>query len=729
MSFLDTLMGKKENQTELEVYCEELDKRGIGPWASPLLEAKTLTILPFLKEVIDKKSTPLGTDEILMTVLTFYITDSYEEEFDSFFKRAKEMYDAILPLGQETDDAPKRVELYKKHFEPDGIFAHDLFQADFYNLFQDKVQYLLVMEKLVMEKSVISQQIPSIMEHALHNRQYFVQEPLFSNHLLSTIDTLKAVVVSGKDPKELFEFLTKQNQHRVGIYDVSEQNLEQIDDLLNSADCILEQLKSQCTMSDGKLQELQNCLQESALKLKNISKSQGLILEEKSQALQEIFKSELAKIVIEEKSQLAEEKDSLVQQIERAVQDKIANLNITFDAMDKNAISQLERIRKTGRMVEQQVKQVLSEHPQLESIVAEYTPITELITSLQKAEEIIATSEKREKPVSMQQGKNSSFTVIVDKEIPSDINHFFDTRIPYTSRFNEIMEKVEQEKENGVLFHQKFPTLLSMIMEDCSPYLWGPSGLGKTYMVEQAFRLLGLDYLPINKILEDYDIIGSMLPNGDYSSPLWYQSYKYGKGAFLDELDSSNSEATIVINSFTSNKKGSFYPFPNSEIVYRHPNFRIVAAGNTAGNGANDSYSDRKRLDESVQQRLMPLYLKPDSRVEERILADYPDWFEFVQNFRIATTNYAKDRDLLSAPGEVTTRDTDQIKLMKDHQSFTDDEILEYQFIEAKDNDYLGFLQSSLDSIYGENKELVSQPLYKKFVKKTNEIRKGKSNA
>jgi MoxR-like ATPase len=302
--------------------------------------------------------------------------------------------------------------------------------------------------------------------------------------------------------------------------------------------------------------------------------------------------------------------------------------------------------------------------------------------------------------------KNMGLTIISEKEIPKNINHFLDSRIPFESRFSEIKEKKEEKEALGEIYHEKFLTLIKMIMEDCNPYLWGNSGEGKTFMINQAFELLGLDYRPINKILKDYDIIGLTLPNGEYTNPLWYQCYKFGYGVFLDEFDRCSNKSKIVINSFTSNREGSFYSFPNQEIVYCHPNFRIVAAGNTS------------KLDEVVIQKFMPLHINEDSHIEKEILKNYPEWFEFVQNFRKAS--YVVERSLKLS--ELTTRDTSKIKQLKDNKSFSDEEIIDYEIIGNKNDNYLNSLVNILDKYYQNGNE-ESNNLYKIFKQKVKKIR------
>ena len=240
-----------------------------------------------------------------------------------------------------------------------------------------------------------------------------------------------------------------------------------------------------------------------------------------------------------------------------------------------------------------------------------------------------------------------------------------------------------------------FDDVLIAVMENSNPYLIGPSGCGKTFMVSQIARILGMDFIDIGYINEEYDILGFQTANGGYSRPNFYRCYKYGKIAFCDELDNGNSRATVKLNSFLSNLKDASYSFPNGENVRRHPNFRIIGAGNTDGNGADSNYNSREKIEESVQQIFTPIYIGYDNEVEKKILADYPDWYSFLVLFRMATDEWGRN-NYGDAPGIITTRDATRIKKYRDNNSFDMEKILEYEFIQTKDITYLAFIEDHI---------------------------------
>ena len=246
---------------------------------------------------------------------------------------------------------------------------------------------------------------------------------------------------------------------------------------------------------------------------------------------------------------------------------------------------------------------------------------------------------------------------------------------------------------------------------------------GKTFMVHQIQEILGLESIDIGYINEEYDILGFQTANGGYSRPNFYRCYKYGKIAFCDELDNGNSRATVKLNSFLSNNMHASYSFPNGENVKRHPNFRIVAAGNTTGNGADANYNSREKIEESVQQRFTPIFVNYDNAVEKAILAPYPSWFNFVVLFRDATNAWSKYSHT-SAPGIITTRDTARIRRYLDNKSFSASKILEYEFIQTKDAEYLAFLANEMKKATVNDKECTKLLSY--FCNRVDQIRSGK---
>ncbi|MBO7631558.1 MAG: AAA family ATPase, partial [Lachnospiraceae bacterium] len=300
-----------------------------------------------------------------------------------------------------------------------------------------------------------------------------------------------------------------------------------------------------------------------------------------------------------------------------------------------------------------------------------------------------------------------------------------DESIPFATRFAEAMKRKQMMMNRGVHFHKMFDDVITAVIENANPYMIGPSGCGKTFMVQQIAAILELESIDIGYINEEYDILGFQTANGGYSRPNFYRCYKYGKIAFCDELDNGNSRATVKLNSFLSNNKNAHYNFPNGERVARHPNFRIIAAGNTTGSGADINYNTREKIEESVQQRFTPIFVGYDNEVEKSILGNYNDWYEFVVAFRHATDAWSKHTHF-SAAGIITTRDVTRIRKYLDNRSFTPAKILEYEFVQTKDPEYLAFLAKEIGAEVKKNTYSdACRKIYAMFASRVTEIRSG----
>ena len=129
----------------------------------------------------------------------------------------------------------------------------------------------------------------------------------------------------------------------------------------------------------------------------------------------------------------------------------------------------------------------------------------------------------------------------------------------------------------------------------------------------------------------------------------------------------------------------------------RNPNFRILSAGNTKGTGKTLAHNTRQKMDESVMQRLTPIEISYDNRIEKQILIDYPGWYDFAINFRHAIESIPSEHGGdVNSIGTFTTRDAQSVKKYKDDDAMTDEQLIDYEIIENKDIDYLNQIKKKL---------------------------------
>ena len=139
--------------------------------------------------------------------------------------------------------------------------------------------------------------------------------------------------------------------------------------------------------------------------------------------------------------------------------------------------------------------------------------------------------------------------------------------------------------------------------------LVGPAGSGKTHLAHQVAEALGRPFASISCTagMSESSLQGWLIP-GDggsfqYLTSDFVRMYEEGGVFLFDEIDAADSNTLLFVNQALAN--GSFFlPIrKGSSVVKRHPDFVCMAAANTFGTGANQSYAGRERLDESTLDR------------------------------------------------------------------------------------------------------------------------------
>ena len=188
--------------------------------------------------------------------------------------------------------------------------------------------------------------------------------------------------------------------------------------------------------------------------------------------------------------------------------------------------------------------------------------------------------------------------------------------------------------ESGDVFCSDFDEICDYVAEGQPVYMWGAAGCGKSHTAEQIARRLGLDYYTQSQILFAHDVKGYGDANGAYVDTPFFKAFTNGGLFFIDEMDASAAEALVVLNTAIANRR---YDFPVIGNVEAHPNFRIVAAGNTALTGADVEYVARSVQDASTVNRFSFFEMKYEKNVELPIMCrGDKELYEFIVDLRQA---------------------------------------------------------------------------------------------
>jgi MoxR-like ATPase len=194
------------------------------------------------------------------------------------------------------------------------------------------------------------------------------------------------------------------------------------------------------------------------------------------------------------------------------------------------------------------------------------------------------------------------------------------TRITITE-LKEILgvidEVVEDADDGSPIRHIKFDSIKAILeLGDMPVYLYGPAGSGKNVICKQLADEMGLPFYYTNCVLTKYDLVGYGDANGKYVPTAFFKAFTEGGVFMLDEFDASDESAAITLNAALANR---YFDFPVIGNVEAHPNFRIIACGNTCGRGADEEYTGRNCLDAATLDRFTVVKIDYDERVEKRI--------------------------------------------------------------------------------------------------------------
>lgn len=181
--------------------------------------------------------------------------------------------------------------------------------------------------------------------------------------------------------------------------------------------------------------------------------------------------------------------------------------------------------------------------------------------------------------------------------------------------------------------HEMYETVLNMVNMDIPVYLTGKAGTGKNVICKQVAEALGLEFYFTNAVTQEYKLTGFIDANGKYHNTQFYDAFTKGGLFFLDEMDASVPETLVILNAAIANR---YFDFPCGRIE-AHPNFRIIAAGNTFGTGADINYTGRYSLDRASLDRFAVVKIDYSPAIEEAIADGDNELIQFCRAFREAT--------------------------------------------------------------------------------------------
>lgn len=236
--------------------------------------------------------------------------------------------------------------------------------------------------------------------------------------------------------------------------------------------------------------------------------------------------------------------------------------------------------------------------------------------------------------------------------------------------------------------HEKFERVIKYVANDKPVFLTGPAGTGKNVLCKQVAKALGLNFYFTNAVTQEYQLKGFTDAMGNYQETQFYKAFKNGGVFMLDEMDASIPEVLVILNAAIANR---YFDFPAPiGYVEAHPDFRVIAAGNTYGTGASYEYVGRNQLDAASLNRFAVVKVDYSETIENNVAGGDIKLADFCRAFRKA----AKDAGQQVV---VSYRNIEMIATMS--QIMELDEVLEDCLIKGMEKDDLNIIINSITDI------------------------------
>ena len=320
-----------------------------------------------------------------------------------------------------------------------------------------------------------------------------------------------------------------------------------------------------------------------------------------------------------------EEKQDQMQQ-DQMQQDQMQQDQMKQDQMQQDQMQQDQMKQEQMQQEQMQQEQMQKQMKQMKQMQGDKMQMMQMMMQMMMQPE----SPANDKELKALQQENETIKKALDAALQriESLENNAPTKVEYEFKTFNGTHKIEGLK------HRIFDALAKAINLNIPAYLFGPAGSGKNVLCEQIAKAFGLDFYYSNSVTQEYKITGHSDINGNLVETEFYKAFTQGGLFMLDEVDSSDPNALIVLNAALAN---GYFDFPVVGKKMMHENFRCIAAGNTKGTGATLQYSSRFIIDEATRDRFCFFEVDYDEKIEEGIIKAYgadSDILPFVYDLR-----------------------------------------------------------------------------------------------
>ena len=246
----------------------------------------------------------------------------------------------------------------------------------------------------------------------------------------------------------------------------------------------------------------------------------------------------------------------------------------------------------------------------------------------------------------------------VGKAIEGTENAMLETFMEETTKITEKVDKkiatlqrpvkvyindVEVKKVDG-LKHKQFSKVLKCLKLFKRVWLMGPSGTGKSHLIEQCANALGFrkeegtyEYVKGSAGVTESHLTGRMTFDGSFIDGSVARSFRNGTFLCLDEFDGFDANCGLVFNSVFDNQ--GILSTPNDKdnpFVLKDDGFNVAVASNTTGDGSDFEYVGRGQLDLATLDRLqsVKVFIGYDENIERALAGEFTDLADMLWDLR-----------------------------------------------------------------------------------------------
>ncbi len=266
-------------------------------------------------------------------------------------------------------------------------------------------------------------------------------------------------------------------------------------------------------------------------------------------------------------------------------------------------------------------------------------------------EMVMAEAEKMIKEKVKEIGDNikNSMGPLVTKAARDAADAAVERQYPYKGVELRLENRPEVKVEG--FMPEWFQDALSLVSHDIPTILVGPAGCGKTHVAGKIAEAMNLrfGFLSLSSGVSESALLGWLVPGDggkfEYLASQYVDFYENGGVFLLDEVDAADANVLMVMNASLSNGHLAIPQRAKAPVAKRHKDFRIIAAANTYGQGANRTYMGRNALDGAFLDRFEIVDADYDKKVERGVVA-HPEILAWAKIMRSNIEKFALRRNL-----------------------------------------------------------------------------------